>query len=758
MGDSVTIVQLSRLGDIISVLPIAKHFADAGKMVRWLVHQNFAEALDGVSYVEPIIFKGSVHGVADAAAQAKMLGPGEIIVTQIYGNKTAINHDMESFQAQQWDRAGMVDKFHELPLVFDNRDLEAEAALVAKHIPPTDKPILLYKFDSHSSPFQHGTALANWLKANLSEKYCLVNLDLFRAIRPHHLLGILDRASILFTVDTSIHHFAYATGTPSIVLVPDSEWNAAEPRFHWIGKFTHRESITPGAQEKMAEILNSDDPKSLRGSLVRTFDQMLARRIIHIVEDFAGALAHDKPRYAAAKNTWNVVAAKDKHWMTIAFRPMRSSKTELKDTRAMPFIRDMIDYAMEKASEKDYIVLANNDICFVPEAAAIIRAKLAQVPCTYALRINMNSCPPGIHLKTIEHMKEFSGVDLFAFTPAWWKSQRDNFPDMLLGCQCWDFVMHWLMDKCTTQKKISPPIIYHQKHSSFWYLPANVKTNPGQVHNRSLAVEWAKDKGITDILTNPLWIDSDPIPPPKQEVPKRTAPPMAHTPAGQILPRPMNPEPKPLARPSFIWMASFPRSGNTFLRHVLDSMFGIKSRSIYKESYPEGDLGEFPVNDPSTGINIVKTHEAEHASMPNPAIFLYRDGRASLVSFAHHKILQGKLDRTFPDVLNELIESRDWSNFVTAWWSNANVKVRVTYESLIVRPEFEARRISGALGLHVPPMKQRAIMSFQQLHAIHPQGYRKGKPRGWSEEMNVRQHERFWEINGKAMNLLGYTR
>jgi hypothetical protein len=90
-----------------------------------------------------------------------------------------------------------------------------------------------------------------------------------------------------------------------------------------------------------------------------------------------------------------------------------------------------------------------------------------------------------------------------------------------------------------------------------------------------------------------------------------------------------------------IWLASYPRSGNTFLRTILWHCFGLRSASVYPkdlggnsalEGYvghiehgPEirGQLGEY-------GIPLIKTHELPKDS--NPAIYVVRDGRAACVS------------------------------------------------------------------------------------------------------------------------------
>jgi hypothetical protein len=83
-----------------------------------------------------------------------------------------------------------------------------------------------------------------------------------------------------------------------------------------------------------------------------------------------------------------------------------------------------------------------------------------------------------------------------------------------------------------------------------------------------------------------------------------------------------------------IWLASYPRSGNTFFRIVLEEVYGIES-SIYHHN-PELVLDAAYAPYP-----MVKTDLLPDQLEPNnpdiSAIYLVRDGRDSLGSMAHHR-------------------------------------------------------------------------------------------------------------------------
>lgn len=156
-----------------------------------------------------------------------------------------------------------------------------------------------------------------------------------------------------------------------------------------------------------------------------------------------------------------------------------------------------------------------------------------------------------------------------------------------------------------------------------------------------------------------------------------------------------------------IWLASYPRSGNTFLRTILWHCFGLKSGSIYPD-----DLGgnkelekyvghiEHRANgkipfDKET-IPLVKTHE--YPTDTNNAIYVVRDGRAACVS------LWRFYNKTIP--LSVVVEGHHrfgkWSDHVRAWkpYKRPNT-LMLKYEEM--RDDFPStlNKISGFLKIQI---------------------------------------------------------
>jgi len=106
-----------------------------------------------------------------------------------------------------------------------------------------------------------------------------------------------------------------------------------------------------------------------------------------------------------------------------------------------------------------------------------------------------------------------------------------------------------------------------------------------------------------------------------------------------------------------IWLASYPRSGNTLVRLVLAQVYGYNTYSLYND--PDlRDMGMADILHQKDFLRegiveyenaekpyFVKTHLLPHADDTNKAIYIVRDGRDTLVSHAHYRIdVEGDLE------------------------------------------------------------------------------------------------------------------
>jgi hypothetical protein len=236
-----------------------------------------------------------------------------------------------------------------------------------------------------------------------------------------------------------------------------------------------------------------------------------------------------------------------------------------------------------------------------------------------------------------------------------------------------------------------------------------------------------------------------------------------------------------------VWLASYPRSGNTFFRILLKQIYGIKTYSIYNDPlFDKLDVSDivghnnlhltFPEMKASEQIFFVKTHHLP--SDNSPAIYLVRDGRDSLVSYAHfilsfrHNLRQDswrvKIKRLlgwneYSEILKKLIISPEqdygsWSQNVNQWMHREAFTFSVKFEDLLNNPFEQITKAVTTLKLprNISP-QNNSIPSFEELHTKSPNFFRKGRSKSWQQEMSPPLENLFWKYHGDAMHKLGYS-
>jgi hypothetical protein len=224
-----------------------------------------------------------------------------------------------------------------------------------------------------------------------------------------------------------------------------------------------------------------------------------------------------------------------------------------------------------------------------------------------------------------------------------------------------------------------------------------------------------------------------------------------------------------------VWLSSFPRSGNTLVRLLLRGLYGWQSSALYDESGESmiSDLGLAPDGQPasesvvqearwSAAPHFLKTHE-----LPNdqsPALYVVRDGRDTLVSYAHFiRTYEPHMahEYSFDEVLQLLIESREhfggWSGHVEAWRERTAPTEWVRYEDLLREPVTTMRDALHGLGIETP-VPTNAPYAFRELNLRWPRFFRSGVAGSWAGEMSDELHDLFWMHHGEAMEWLGYRR
>ena len=218
-----------------------------------------------------------------------------------------------------------------------------------------------------------------------------------------------------------------------------------------------------------------------------------------------------------------------------------------------------------------------------------------------------------------------------------------------------------------------------------------------------------------------------------------------------------------------IWVASYPRSGNTFLRIVLHRLYGVPTSVIYDVDGVAERLGRDLIGAhdrpapldalrASDQVHLVKTHRRrdEQVSADDRAVCLVRDGRDATVSWA-------RLRDDFPAQLRPMICNDDtrgtgsWGANVLSWLQPpAPHRIVLRYEELIREPAAAAQHLVEALGLLLRPVADAAVPSFAELHAVDPGFFRRGQVGTHRDELPDDLHRLFWSRpeNAAAMALL----
>lgn len=220
-----------------------------------------------------------------------------------------------------------------------------------------------------------------------------------------------------------------------------------------------------------------------------------------------------------------------------------------------------------------------------------------------------------------------------------------------------------------------------------------------------------------------------------------------------------------------VWLASYPRSGNTLTRQILRQVLGRETWSRYNDvgdiatveavaakvghrTY-QGDWADFLATArASDELYLIKTHEPPEDDAP--AIYLVRDGRAAMVSWLH---LLRALRRRDNVSLADIVEGRGvpflgWSGHLDAWNPFARPATLVLrFEEVVRDPPAAAGRMASFLNL--PPVGGWSN-ELETLRGLLPGFFRHGSTEANVTEMPPDVEARFWELHGPWMRRLGY--
>ena len=219
-----------------------------------------------------------------------------------------------------------------------------------------------------------------------------------------------------------------------------------------------------------------------------------------------------------------------------------------------------------------------------------------------------------------------------------------------------------------------------------------------------------------------------------------------------------------------VWLASYPRSGNTMFRMMMNQVFGCKTLTRYSPvaGAPRGfptignAIGRAPL--PSAWsecyqpmsadgeVHFVKTHEAPEDDAK--AIYIVRNGFAAAQSFKHYIRDYNGVEYTIEQIILGETQFHSWGWHLDVWnpVERPNTLL-LKYEDLVERPEEEFPKIAAFTGFE---KKREWVNQFDKFHEENPTMFRKGHRPNPESEFTETQQQLFWAMHGDWLLKLGY--
>lgn len=241
-GKPPTFIQLGRFGDLILLLPAFKEWRDrTGYPTPVITTVQFGSVLEGASYVQATLMDMHwYHDLKRIISMARAHNP-QVIVTQLHGaDFSAVPDSLPSFSISMWHKTGLAGLYYELPLVFDQRDRVREQQLIEGFV-NRKKPLLLVCFESYTSPFDGEKEIMSLLHS-MGDKFQILRTSAVKAHRVFDLLGLMDIAAGMITIDTMTLHLAAASKMPYVAFIRSDGQSGSIPKGNCVLKIGYHEA------------------------------------------------------------------------------------------------------------------------------------------------------------------------------------------------------------------------------------------------------------------------------------------------------------------------------------------------------------------------------------------------------------------------------------------------------------------------------------------------------------------------------------
>jgi hypothetical protein len=230
-------------------------------------------------------------------------------------------------------------------------------------------------------------------------------------------------------------------------------------------------------------------------------------------------------------------------------------------------------------------------------------------------------------------------------------------------------------------------------------------------------------------------------------------------------------------RPDDVFIVSYPRSGNTWVRFLIANLLAPDEKITFRniENYVPSIYKSADTLDTREGRRYIKSHNPCYELYPK-LVYVYRDGRDALVSYYYYAIGKKVFSGTFEDfVFSPFVEQfTSWKEHITRAREFASKYpdriLILRYEEMLLSTSPALASISRFLGLASDP---RAIAdtatksSFEHLHRVEKESggetpgkkftfFRSGTSNQWRDHFAPALYQQFLKQNEQALRSLGY--
>lgn len=229
-----------------------------------------------------------------------------------------------------------------------------------------------------------------------------------------------------------------------------------------------------------------------------------------------------------------------------------------------------------------------------------------------------------------------------------------------------------------------------------------------------------------------------------------------------------------------VFLVSYPRSGNTWLRYLLGNLlYPTLEWNIENLNLVIPDLHqEIPANYLGPQPRLFKSHFPYRQEYPR-VIYLCRDGRDVSVSYYDLRNKKGLYKKEYPEFLLEMLQGKmpygSWQDHVNSWvfHSHQTPLLPIKYEQLCEDTPGTLQLLGDFLGFKWSDReielaiskstfeKQKKDFYIYKYESHWAKGFRggvKGAPGKWREVFTDELNQVFWEYAGNICEKLGYPK